>query len=94
MSYNYELALILPTNLTSEKQKKVLGDVQKYITSASGKADEPKLFGKKKLAYPIKKVTEGFYYIMNFSLDGTETVQTLKKLTLNVDVLRYLLIRR
>lgn len=94
MSYTYELALVLSAKLADEKQKKIVADVKKYITGAAGKTEEAKLFGKKKFTYPIKKETEGFYYIMNFSLDGKETAPLNKKLTLNEGILRYLLIRK
>lgn len=94
MSYNYELALILSAKLTDEKQKKILDEVKKYITGAAGKAEDAKLFGKKKFAYPINKETEGFYFIITFQLEGKETAPLNKKLTLNEGVLRYLLIRK
>ncbi|MBI3379263.1 30S ribosomal protein S6 [Candidatus Gottesmanbacteria bacterium] len=93
MLYSYELALLLSAKLAEEKQKKVLDEVKKYITSVSGKADEAKLLGKKKLAYSIKKETEGFYYIIKFTVEGKESAPINKKLALNVDVLRYLVIR-
>lgn len=94
MSYNYELALILSAKLTDEKQKKILDEVKKYITAAAGKAEEAKLFGKKAFAYSIKKETEGFYYIITYSLTGKESAPLIKKLGLNEGVLRYLVIRR
>lgn len=94
MSYTYELALILSTKLADEKQKKILEEVKKYITSGNGNTEEAKLFGKKKFAYPIKKEAEGFYYIMNFSLPGKESAPLVKKLNLNEGILRYLLIRK
>lgn len=94
MSNNYELALILAAKLTEEKQKKILDEVKKYITDVAGKVADAKLFGKKALAYSIKKETEGFYYILIFSQQGKESAQLLNKLKLNEGVLRYLLIRR
>lgn len=94
MLYNYELALILSTKLTDEKQKKVLVEVKKYITEAGGKGEEAKLFGKKTLAFPIKKEKEGFYYIINFQLSGKESAPLIAKLNLNEGILRYLVVRR
>lgn len=94
MSYNYELALILSAKLADEKQKKVLADVKKYITDASGKVTEDKLLGKKNLAYNIRKEAEGLYFMLKFSLEGKETAPLSNKIKLNEDILRYLIIRR
>jgi len=94
MSYNYELALILSAKLTDEERTKLLDDVKKYIAGAAGKADDVKLFGKKKFAYPINQETEGFYFIITFQLEGKETARLNKKLTLNEGILRYLLLRK
>ncbi len=94
MSYNYELALIFSVKLAEEKQKSILTEIKKYITAAGGKAEEAKLFGKKKFAYPIKKETEGFYYTILFSGEGKDSAQLINKLKLDESVLRYLILRK
>lgn len=90
MLYKYELALILSAKLTDEKQKKILDEVNKQV----GGKPEVKPLGKKNFAYPIKRETEGFYYILKFPLLGNETKGVSKKLSLNEGILRFLLIRR
>lgn len=94
MFNDYELALVLSGTLSDEKQKKILEDVKKVVTSAKGKIKECKLLGKKKFSYPIKKEKEGFYHILTFNLEGKETSQLSNKIQLNENVLRYLIIRR
>lgn len=94
MLNNYELALILSAKLAEEKQKKILGEIDKYIKDISSASENAKLLGKKKFAYPIKRETEGFYYIITFSCESKETAKLSNKLKLNEEVLRYLILRK
>lgn len=94
MLCDYELVLVISASLPDEKQKKILVEVKKVVTDASGKMKESQLLGKKKFAYPIKNQLEGFYHILTFTVEGKETAQLSNKLRLNEDILRYLLIRR
>lgn len=94
MSYDYEMTLIVDVTLSDEKRKKILEEVKKLITSNNGKLASDKLWGKKKLVYPVKGVKEGYYYIFNFVRDGKETAQLSNKLKLNEGILRYLILRK
>lgn len=94
MLQNYELALILSAKLAEDKQKKILGEIDKYIKDISSKSEGAKLLGKKRFAYPIKHETEGFYYTAVFTSEGKETAGLSTKLKLNEGVLRYLILKK
>lgn len=94
MHNDYELALIISTSFSGDKQKNIIEDIKTSLTASGGKMKESKLLGKKKFSYPIKKETEGFYHTLTFSLDAKEAVKLLAKLKLNNDIMRFLLIRK
>lgn len=49
------------------------------------------LMGKKRLAYPIKKHTEGVYFLAALTARGMKSAEVEKRANVNEDVLRFLL---
>jgi small subunit ribosomal protein S6 len=85
----YELMLVLrPDFSTEEKQSRNL--VEKLI--GDRKIKEFTVMGKKRLAYPIKKQTEGVYAVATFTGDSIDIGAFEKQIKLGTDVLRFLLI--
>lgn len=89
---DYELTLVIDPDLTSENQKKLISTIKKTIDDLNGRIKEENEWGKKELAYPIKKRTSGFYFsfLVNFpeSIPG-ELFNKLKQEA----ILRYLLVK-
>ncbi len=89
----YELTLVLNSDLTSENQKKVLAKIGKLITDFKGKAGKTKEWGKKQLAYPIKKKTVGIFQLMNIDLPPEAIKDLDQKLRLEDNLLRFLIVK-
>ncbi|MBD3296489.1 MAG: 30S ribosomal protein S6 [Candidatus Omnitrophica bacterium] len=49
------------------------------------------LMGKKKLAYPIKKKTEGIYYEVDFKAEPGAIASLTRQFNINTDLLRVLI---
>ncbi|MBI3366573.1 30S ribosomal protein S6 [Candidatus Roizmanbacteria bacterium] len=81
----YELTLLL--NEESE-----LENIKKLIESFSGKLLEDEKWGKKTLAYPIKKNTTAEFFFWKFEIDQKNVNELRKKLNFNEKLLRYLLL--
>ncbi|MCI8465513.1 MAG: 30S ribosomal protein S6, partial [Lachnospiraceae bacterium] len=62
----YELALVLSAKLEEEERAAALEKVQSYITRFGGTITNVDEWGKKRLAYEIQKMREGFYYFIQF----------------------------
>lgn len=62
----YETIMILDSNLDEEATKATIEKITSLI-EANGKIEKIEEWGKKKLAYPIKKQKEGYYVLINFS---------------------------
>jgi small subunit ribosomal protein S6 len=58
-----------------------------------GSVTEVVQWGKKKLAYPIKKFLEGHYVLAKLEMEATSARELETSLKLYDEVLRYLLIR-
>lgn len=87
----YELVLVLKTSLSESQQKKILEGVKTLLKGV--KKIKENVLGQKPLSYPIKKETAGVYIDWSFEMDSIPT-DFEKKLLVNDDVLRHLLIRR
>lgn len=90
--YNYELILILDAN--EDGQEKILTKLKKLISNLGGKITEIKEWGKRELAYPIKKREEGIYFLIKLELSGREVKELDNKLKLEEGILRHLMVRK
>jgi len=90
---SYELVFILNANLTEDDSTKLLGQVNDQITRLGGTVNETNQWGKRRLAYPIKRQAEGNYVLEKVQLNQTALKELDASLKLTEDVLRYLFIR-
>jgi len=91
---SYELVLILSSALEKAEQEKILGKIKKIIAEAGGKVGEVTEWGKRELAYPVKKQNEGIYLFLNLEIEGKEAKKIGEKLKIEESVLRHLLVRK
>lgn len=90
---DYELTFIISAELTGAKEKKVLDNIEKTIETLGGKLGKKDEWGKKRLAYPIKKKTEGVYFLFDLSLPSSKVASLDRELEINEDVLRHLIVK-
>lgn len=90
---NYELTLVFDSELSAEDIKKLADKIKKIIEDAKGVLGEASDWGKKDLAYPIKKKSHGVYQLWSLQLEGASVDPLSKKLAMEGDLLRCLLVR-
>jgi small subunit ribosomal protein S6 len=61
---NYELGLVIRTEVNEEALNEFLEKIKGWITQAGGSLTKTDLWGKRQLAYPIKKQREGLYVFL------------------------------
>lgn len=93
MKRNYELIVIFETEVKAEEKEKLLQFIKKTISN-SGTILEEKDWGKKELAYPVKKQRMGLFHWFSFTAEPAVAVELEKKLKLEEKILRYLLIKK
>lgn len=89
---NYEGVFILDPDLSQDSTKAAVGTLQDLVTKNGGRVDGLQEWGRRKLAYKIKKKQDGHYVLINFQIDSKATKKMQEMLRLNDQVLRYLLI--
>jgi small subunit ribosomal protein S6 len=89
----YELVFILNANLSEDDFTRVLGKVNDQITKLGGTVTETNQWGKRRLAYPIKKQVEGNYVLEKVQIKQTALKELDANLKMSEDILRYLFVR-
>lgn len=91
---NYEMVFILNPDLDEEKLSAAVEKVSNLINNNGGEVAKLDNWGKKRLAYEIKDLHEGYYYLVEFK--GTpETAKELDRvLKISEEVLRFMIIRK
>ena len=70
MSNQYETVFIATPVLSENQMKEAVQKFKKVITDNAGEIVHEENWGLKKLAYPIKKKSTGFYYLLEFRGEG------------------------
>ncbi len=85
---SYEGMFILSPVLEGEQLEKEVDFVKNEIVKQLGEILEAKQIGKRKLAYPIKKMNDGIYILINFVSKPDVVAKLLQRVRMNVNVLR------
>ena len=87
----YEMMVLVSAELEDPKEE--LAKVEEVVRSLGGEVTKTDVWGKKRLAYPIDKKTEGVYALCNFSLDPDQLVEMNRVLGLRPNIYRQMTIR-
>ncbi len=90
----YELALVVNARIEDDARAEVVEKAKDYITRAGGVVTEVEDWGKKKLAYEIQKMGEGFYYFIQFDAEATAPGQIEQNVRIMDNVLRFLCVKK
>ena len=90
----YELALVVSAKIEDDARTATVEKAKDYIVRAGGTVTEVEDWGKKKLAYDIQKMHEGFYYFIQFEADAQCPAEVERHVRIMDNVLRYLVVRK
>ena len=90
----YELAVVVSAKIEDEDRAATIEKVKEYITRFGGTVTEVEEWGKRKLAYEIQKMREGFYYFVRFESDATCPAEVERRIRIMENVIRYLCVRQ
>ena len=90
----YELAVVVSAKIEDEDRAATIEKVKEIITRFGGTVTEVDEWGKRKLAYEIQKMREGFYYFVRFESDATCPAEVERRMRIMENVIRYLCVRQ
>lgn len=91
--YQYELGIVLVPTLSEEEKLASLEKVKELVVRFGGEVTKVDDWGKRRLAYEIDKIKEGFYYFIEFNANGDAPAEIESRVRIMEPVIRYLTIR-
>jgi single-strand DNA-binding protein len=91
--YKYEIALIIRPEIEEEDQAALIERLGELLTSEGGEVADVEAWGRRRLAYPIRKVHEGYYYFIQGQFSASVLPELERTIKLNEDILRHMVIR-
>lgn len=90
----YELALVVNAKIEDDVRTATVEKAKEYIARFGGTVTEVEEWGKKKLAYEIQKMSDGFYYFIQFESAAEVPAQVEQNVRIMDNVLRFLCVRK
>ena len=92
MTTDYEIAYVLKPSLEEAEMDTKVEAIAEALRVSGAEVGEIEKMGKRRLAYEIMDVREGYYVIMKFKSEPDAGKELERQLRLNEDVIRQLLI--
>ena len=89
----YEVVYIVQPNVAEDDVNTLSTNLQQIVTSQGGEIVKAELMGRRQLAYPIGRVTEGQYMLMEVAGSGSEIAELERRMRVNDQVVRYITVR-
>ena len=90
----YEVAVVVSAKIEDDARAEVIEKVKDLITRVGGNVTDVDEWGKRRFAYEIQKMKEGFYYFIHFEAESTVPAELEQRIRIMDHVLRYLCVRQ
>ena len=91
--HNYETIMIISSKITDEEVQKTISTIKELIEK-NGELKTVEEWGKRKLAYPIQKQTEGYYVLIEFS-SNSEFIDELERIyNITDEVIKHIVVKK
>ncbi|MCL4319498.1 MAG: 30S ribosomal protein S6 [Firmicutes bacterium] len=92
---HYELMYILKPDLGEEQTQADIDRFNELLAQEHATVAKVDKWGRRKLAYEIQRLTEGFYVVINFAYDGSKDIanEITRVLKIHEDVTRSIVVR-
>ena len=90
---HYETIFIVKPSLTEEETKAQIELVKTNITKNGGEVIECEDIGLRELAYEIKNIRRGYYYVIYFTAPSESIIELERNYNINENILRHLFIK-
>ena len=90
---DYELMVVLNPDIADDALPSSLERLQQSVTAQGGEVTNVDHWGRRRLAYPIKRHLEGNYVVTQIRLDPERVSDLDGGLRISEDVIRHLIVR-
>ena len=90
----YELAVVVNAQIDDEARTAVVDRCKELITRFGGTVGEVDDWGKKKLAYEIQKMNEGYYVVVEFAAKPELPHELDRRMKISDNVIRHMIINK
>jgi small subunit ribosomal protein S6 len=90
---NYEVVFVAAPTLTSEELDGFINHVQTVVEGKNGKVVKVDNWGKKSLAYKIKRFREGYYVVLSIDGDGGTIAELERRFRVTDYIMRFISVR-
>ena len=90
----YELALVINAKIEDDARTDAIKKIKALIEKFGGEITNVDEWGKKKLAYEIQKMREGYYYFIQFDASAECPAEIERRVRIMEPVMRYLCVKQ
>ena len=90
---NYEVVFIAAPTLTSEELDGFINHIQTVVEGKNGKVVKVDNWGKKSLAYKIKRFREGYYVVLSIEGNGAAIAELERRFRVTDYIIRFISVR-
>lgn len=90
---SYEIALIVRPEVEEDAQKELIERLSQILSAEGGQVENVEFWGRRRLAYPINKVNEGYYYFIQGRFSTAVLPEIERTIKLSETILRHMVIR-
>ena len=91
---NYELMFILKPDMEEEVIQQAIDKYAAIITDGQGEVVSIDKWGKRRLAYEIKDLHDGYYVLVTFKSEPAVVVELDRVMKISDDMLRFMIINK
>lgn len=89
----YEMMVILAPNISEDQVQQEVTKYKEFLGQYNTQELNVKIWGKRRLAYPIGKFIDGIYVLFNYEGDGKQVAPLERAMRLSEEVIRFLTIK-
>ncbi len=83
--------IILDPSLEEDPREEIIKEIQELIKKNNGQFLDINIWGKRKLAYPIKKFEDGFYIILTFNGQNETIIELNRVMKIRDNIIRFMI---
>ncbi|MBR4079190.1 MAG: 30S ribosomal protein S6 [Christensenellaceae bacterium] len=91
---SYETLYVIKPDLEDEARAALIQKFSAIITDNGGEVESVDEWGKRKLAYAIDYISEGYYVLVNFKSNAELPAELERNFRINDNVMRYMVIKK